>query len=106
MNYFCRGKPFAVDATQAAILGSTIVSLGAFQFVNNLMQQPEIAKSLRENPITDFLEDIIAQGQQVVQQRSSSSEEVQYQHQHQYQQPVYQPQQYQQYVPELVPPPQ
>merc|ERR1712025_271646 len=116
-SVFKRSKPaFVIDTQQAAIFGSSLATLGAFpvamQVANQLPgiinQLPlfGIAKSFRENPITDFVEDLIAQGQQVVQQRSSSSEEVQYQHHHQYQQPVYQPQHYQQYVPALVPPPQ
>lgn len=94
-----RTAPFAVDQNAATIMGSTLVSLAAFHGVSELLKQPEIAKSLRENPLTSFLNSLAGQSQEVVQQRSSTGEQEQY---HQYQQAVYQPQQYQQYVPQAV----
>ena len=94
-----RTKPFTVDQNAATILGSTLVSLAAFQGFTELLKQPVIAKSLRENPLTDFLQSLADQTQEVVQQRSSTGEQEQYQ---QYQQAVYQPQQYAQYVPQAV----
>jgi len=98
-SVYKRTKPFTVDQNAATILGSTLVSLAAFQGFTELLKQPEIAKSLRENPLTDFLQSLADQTQEVVQQRSSTGEQEQYQ---QYQQAVYQPQQYAQYVPQAV----
>ena len=97
-----RRATIEIDPSKAQILGASIIGAGVFHHVYTLLQQPETAKALRENPLVDFMNNIPAAllGEpEVVQQRSS--EEKQFVQQ--YQQPVYQPQQYQQYVPQGAP---
>lgn len=96
-----RTAPFAIDETQLKILGGTLAGIPTFFLVNQFLNQPETAKALRENPVAEFVQTNLNNlfNQEVVQQRSS--DEASYQ---QYQeQPVYQPVQYQQYVPQAAP---
>ena len=96
---YWRRATIEIDPSKAQILGASIIGAGVFHHVYTLLQQPETAKALRENALVDFMNNIPAAllGEpEVVQQRSSEEQQfVQ-----QYQQPVYQPQQYQQYVPQ------
>lgn len=102
-----RIAPFSVDETQLKIIGGTLAGIPTFFLVNQFLNQPETAKALRENPVATFvqsnLDNLFNGGQDVVQQRSSDEAG---QYAGQYQQPVYQPQQYQQYVPQAAPAPQ
>ena len=104
-----RDAPFSIDENAAQILGATLVGVGVFNAVNELLKQNEVAKSLVENPLTNFISNIDLNPfaeQQVVQQRSSVEEAPQ-QHNYApaYPQPVYQGQAYQQYAPQPVPTP-
>ena len=96
-----------MDETQLKILGGTLAGIPTFYLVQQFLNQPETAKALRENPVAEFitsnLDNLFSGNQEVVEQRSSDEAEF---HHHQYQQPVYQPAQYQQYVPQAAPAPQ
>jgi len=89
------------------VLGATLVGVGVFNTVNELLTQPEVAKSLSENPLSSFISNIDLNPfseQSVVQQRSSvEAAPVQQQYAPAYPQPVYQAQAYQQYAPQPLP---
>ena len=106
---FLRDAPFTIDETKAQILGATLVGVGVFNVVNELLKQNEVAKSLVENPLTNFVSNIDLNpfaDQKVVQQRSSvEAAPQQHNYAPAYPQPVYQGQAYQQYAPQPVPTP-
>lgn len=98
--------PFPTEE-QLRVLGATLVGVGVFNTVNDLLQQPEVAKSLVENPLSSFINNIDLNpfsDQSVVQQRSSvEAAPAQQQYAPAYPQPVYQAQGYQQYAPQTLP---
>lgn len=98
--------PFPTEE-QLRVLGATLVGVGVFNTVNELLTQPEVAKSLVENPLSSFISNIDLNPfseQSVVQQRSSvEAAPVQQQYAPAYPQPVYQAQGYQQYAPQPLP---
>jgi len=87
-----RTKPFTIDANRALILGASLAGIGGYAAIQELLKQEGLVRSLQENPLTDLFEQFSQSGEQ----RSSDVEPAYAQ----YQQPVYQPQQYQQYVPQ------
>jgi len=96
-----RVAPWSIGETQAQVIGGTLVGVAVFNAVNELLSQPEVAKSLVENPLTDFITNIDLNpfdDASVVQQRSSVEEAPQQVYAPAYPQPVYQGQGYQQYV--------
>jgi len=96
-----RVAPWSIGETQAQVIGGTLVGVAVFNAVNELLSQPEVAKSLVENPLTDFITNIDLNpfdDASVVQQRSSVEEAPQQVYAPAYPQPVYQGQAYQQYV--------
>ena len=98
---YLRVAPWAIGETQAQVIGGTLVGVAVFNAVNELLSQPEVAKSLVENPLTDFITNIDLNpfdDASVVQQRSSVEEAPQQVYAPAYPQPVYQGQGYQQYV--------
>ena len=98
---FWRRAKYEVDPNVAQILGASLVGAGVFHQVYTVLKDQETAKALIENPLVDFINNLpFLSEQEVVQQRSS--DELQ----HQYGQGVYQPQQYQQYLPQPAPAPQ
>jgi len=98
--------PFPTEE-QLRVLGATLIGVGVFNTVNDLLQQPEVAKSLVENPLSSFINNIDLNpfsDQSVVQQRSSvEAAPGQQQYAPAYPQPVYQAQGYQQYAPQPLP---
>ena len=107
----CRIKPFSLNEDAVKTAASAVVGAGVFNLVYNALNTPDVAKSIRENPLTDFIRDFELPEfpdlfeQEVVAARSSPAQEAVAEQQY-YQQPVYQPQQYaqyQQYVPQVVP---
>ena len=106
---FLRDAPFTIDERKAQILGATVIGVGVFNVVNELLKQPEVAKSLAENPVADFISNIDLNpfaDQKVVQQRSSvEAAPQQHNYAPAYPQPVYQGQAYQQYAPQPAPTP-
>lgn len=96
-----RIAPWSIGETQAQVIGGTLVGVAVFNAVNELLSQPEVAKSLVENPLTDFISNIDLNpfdDASVVQQRSSVEVAPQQVYAPAYPQPVYQGQGYQQYV--------
>jgi len=96
-----RVAPWSIGETQAQVIGGTLVGVAVFNAVNELLSQPEVAKSLVENPLTDFISNIDLNpfdDASVVQQRSSVEVAPQQVYAPAYPQPVYQGQGYQQYV--------
>ena len=73
-----RRATIEIDATQAQILGASIIGAGVFHNVYTLLQQPETAKALRENALVDFINNLPATllGEtEVVEQRSSQEQQ-------------------------------
>ena len=94
---FWRRSKFEIDANAAQIFGASLVGAGVFHNMYTLLKQPETAKTLRENPLVELVSNLPFFSDQEQPVQRSSEEVVQ---EFQQQQPVYQPQQYQQYVPQ------
>jgi len=87
--------------TQLQVLGGTVAGIVAFNAINGALGQTDVAKSIAENPLTDFISNIDLNpfdDASVVQQRSSVEVAPQQVYAPAYPQPVYQGQGYQQYV--------
>jgi len=87
--------------TQLQVLGGTVAGIVAFNAINGALGQADVAKSIAENPLTDFISNIDLNpfdDASVVQQRSSVEVAPQQVYAPAYPQPVYQGQGYQQYV--------
>jgi len=87
--------------TQLQVLGGTVAGIVAFNAINGALAQSDVAKSIAENPLTDFISNIDLNpfdDASVVQQRSSVEVAPQQVYAPAYPQPVYQGQGYQQYV--------
>jgi len=89
------------NETQLQVLGGTIAGIVAFNAINEALAQSDVAKSIAENPLTEFISNIDLNpfdDASVVQQRSSVEVAPQQVYAPAYPQPVYQGQGYQQYV--------
>lgn len=89
------------NETQLQVLGGTIAGIVAFNAINEALAGSDVAKSLVENPLTEFISNIDLNpfdDASVVQQRSSVEVAPQQVYAPAYPQPVYQGQGYQQYV--------
>merc|ERR1712117_198952 len=90
--------------TQLQVLGGTVAGIAVFNALNGVLGQPEVAKNLVEDPLTEFISNIDLNDlnpfddASVVQQRSSVEVTPQQVYAPAYPQPVYQDQGYQQYV--------
>ena len=91
-----RKKPVVKKSTQvgqaATILGSTLLGIGTFGTVYNLLQNDATAKALKSNPILDLIEDF----DQKFLRGNEQPAQQQFQGQQFQQQQFQQPQQFQQ----------